>query len=61
MTTISKQLREWAEEIIGDKAGHPTWSEDAGLLNKAAKEIEDLREETKRLKERLREASTKKS
>jgi vacuolar-type H+-ATPase subunit I/STV1 len=61
MTTIIKQLREWAQEIAGNKAEHPTWREDAGLLNKAAKEIEDLREETKRLKERLREASAKKS
>jgi hypothetical protein len=60
VTTIIKHLREWVEEIVGNKAGHPTWREDAGLLNKAAKEI-DLREENKRLKERLRGASTKKS
>ena len=59
MTTIIKHLREWAEEIVGNKAGHLTWREDAGLLKKAAKEIEDLREENKRLKERLREASTR--
>jgi hypothetical protein len=60
MTGIITELRRWAGELNNNKAGHPTWREDAKLLNQAAKEIEELRAEIARLKERVREVTPNK-
>jgi hypothetical protein len=49
MADSVEELRAWAAEIARNKDGHPTWKEDCRVLNQAAKEIERLREENKRL------------
>ena len=48
--TVVEELRAWAAEIARNKEGHATWKEDCRVLNQAAKEIENLREENKRLR-----------
>jgi hypothetical protein len=45
-----RHCRAWAAEIARNKEGHATWKEDCRVLNQAAKEIENLREENKRLR-----------
>ena len=48
--TVVEELRAWAAEIARNKEAHATWKEDCRVLNQAAKEIENLREENKRLR-----------
>ena len=50
MADVVEDLRAWAAEIAKDKEGHATWKEDCRVLNQAAKEVERLREENKRLR-----------
>jgi hypothetical protein len=45
---IAKNLREWAKEIR--RNSYPTSAEDAGLLEKAAKALEDACSEIDRLR-----------
>lgn len=44
------ELRARAAELARNKDEHPTWKEECRVLNQAAKEIEHLREENKRLR-----------